>query len=267
MTATTSAIDTRRNRCDTISTARSRPSRSIASRMRISLAASRCEVASSRTTRRAPARNARARAIRWRWPPLSRVAILADGGLVATRQGVDEACRRPPRGRPHGARRPRRPGGRAGCCPRHCRGKGRAAAGPRRRAPAMPHGRSTASGTPPTRIEPPSGSRKRRRRFASGRLAGTGRPDEGDDPVLRDDQVEPIEGGSRPSRVRDGHAGEGDVGARPGPRCPGRRPARPPWRRRRPSRGRPPCRRPAPGTGSSRTAKTLSATVRPAAPE
>ena len=47
-------------------------SRPTASRMTVSLSASRCEVASSRMTSRASARNARAIARRWRWPPLSR---------------------------------------------------------------------------------------------------------------------------------------------------------------------------------------------------
>ena len=45
-------------------------SRPTASRMPASLAGSRCEVASSRMTSRASARNARAIASRWRWPPL-----------------------------------------------------------------------------------------------------------------------------------------------------------------------------------------------------
>ena len=49
-----------------------RRARSTASRMPASLAGSRCEVASSRMTSRASARNARAIASRWRWPPLSR---------------------------------------------------------------------------------------------------------------------------------------------------------------------------------------------------
>ena len=89
-----------------------------------------------------------------------------------------------------------------------------------------------------------------------GRLAGAGGPDEGDDPALRDDQVEPVEGGRRPARIGDGHAGECDIGR-------GRdRDARTGSGPDAPLRGTAP-----PGTGSSRTAKTLSATVRPAAPE
>ena len=45
-----------------------------------------------------------------------------------------------------------------------------------------------------------------------GRLAGAGGPDEGDHPALRDDQVEPVEGGRRPARIGDGHPGERDLG-------------------------------------------------------
>ena len=77
-------------------------SRPTASRMTVSLAASSCEVASSRMTSRASARNARAIAIRWRCPPLSRSPSSPTGVVVAVRQRGDERVRARPRGRPRG---------------------------------------------------------------------------------------------------------------------------------------------------------------------
>ena len=82
------------------------------------------------------------------------------------------------------------------------------------------------SGRPPTRIDAGVGLDESKEEVRGGRLAGAGRPDECDDAAIGDDQVEPVEGGRRSARIRDGDPGEDDLGlgrdrdARPRPRRP-----------------------------------------------
>ena len=203
-------------------------------------------------------RNARASAIRWRWPPLSRIPPRRQR-VVTLRQVVDEVSA------------PASLGGLAQRLVRGlrlasrmlsatCRGRGTAAAGPRRRAPATPRGRSS-EGTPSTRIEPAPGSMKRSRRLAIVVLPAPVAPTRATSPRCGM-QVDRSARASS-ARIGEGHPVERDVGrgrhrdartGRPAAARPPRRPA--PARRgaRRPSQrpsGRPPPRDSASASGRS----------------
>ena len=253
MTATVSAIDTSRRRCDTISTARSRAEP--LDRVADEGLARRIEMR-GRLVEDDQARAGEERASQG--DPLALAAaeprpVLPDRCLVAAWQGVDEGV---------GARLA---GGLAQRLVRCVRSREPDVVGDAAVEEVRPL-RDPGDVRPPRREvdrcerDPADEDRTRVRldeaeeEVGGGRLAGAGRPDEGDDPALRDDQVEPVEGGRRPARIGDGHPGERDVGrgrdrdartgvgpdgrrrhrrrpapARRGPRRPSRRPsARPP---------------------------------------
>ena len=201
-TTMSSAASASRRRCDTTSTVRPRAaSRPTASRIDISLSASRCEVASSRMTSHASARNARAIASRWRWPPLSRRPSSPTGvskplgSAAMKRLGAGLAgCGRPGRRRSRRGGRGARlsatvPWNRCGRCGTHA-------------TCARHDPRSMlASGISPTRIRPASGSTKRSSRFATVVLPAPVAPTSAVTPATADDEVEAVE--CRSVRARD----------------------------------------------------------------
>ena len=77
-------------RCATTRTAAPRVrAASIAAISAASPSASRAELGSSRTRRRGSPNSARARPMRWRWPPESAAAAVGERGLVALGQAAD----------------------------------------------------------------------------------------------------------------------------------------------------------------------------------
>ena len=96
-----------------------------------------------------------------------RATALADDRLVPLGKPVDHSGRPGLRRRLAHARRPRRPGRRAGCCRRSCRETASGPGAPRRSAGARLSGSHDARSVSPTRIRPAAGAWKRSSSVAS----------------------------------------------------------------------------------------------------
>ena len=139
-------------------------------------------------------------------------AVLAERGAVADGEVRDERVRV---GRTRGsddlAHRSRRAGP-AGCCRRPCRGTGAAPAARRRSARARRHRQARGpSRRRPRRRQDPAlvGLEEAEQQPRQRRLAGARRADDRGPPASREDhEVDVVEGGLGPARVRDGDAAE-----------------------------------------------------------
>ena len=138
-------------------------SRATPARTAAALSGSRCAVGSSSSTSGAPSsrrRNARASAIRWRWPADSRVPALAEAGGEPVGQGGDDVCGLGERDGPRARPRRRRPGRRAGRCRPRSRRTGTGAAAPTRSGGATRRRVRSREVHPPVRTGDPAPARR-----------------------------------------------------------------------------------------------------------